>query len=102
MGNITENSEEKEVGTLSVFWHMSMSLASQGLLIHRGFNEVKRVGFTEHKSQTLVKVHSSSVKSTTEVTMGDREQVLLKFGLLSDIQHTPVPAEGFSFHGNPR
>lgn len=83
---------------------MSMSLARQGLLIHRGCNEVKRVGFTAQKSKTLVKVHSSSVESTAEATMGDRdrEQVLLKFGLLSDIQHTPVPAEGFSFHGNPR
>jgi hypothetical protein len=81
-----------------------MSLAS--LLIHRCFNEVKRGGIiTDHKPhQSLLKVHSSSVKNSTEVRMGDRdrEQVLLKFGLLSDIQHTPVPAEGFSFHGNPR
>lgn len=81
-----------------------MSLAS--LLIHRCFNGVKREGIiTDHKPQkSLLKVHSSSVESSTEVRMGgrDREQVLLKFGLLSDIQHTPVPAEGFSFHGNPR
>jgi len=31
-----------------------------------------------------------------------RDQVLLQFGLLSDVQYTPLPAEGISFHGNPR
>lgn len=81
--------------------HMSKFLASQGLLHYR-FSRFKRAALTDQTSKLLIKAHSSPV-GDIEVDMGNkRDQVLLQFGLLSDVQYTPLPAEGFSFHGNPR